>query len=215
MEIIDQPSGDNNEKDLNALIENGFEVRIGDYLNQGMEILKQNMGMFIGFTLLTILIMAILSATYVGTILVSGPIGIGFAIVAHRIAKKRNYEFGDFFKGFEFFVPLLVASLLVGIFTMIGFFLLILPGIYLAVAYSGVSYLIVFRKMEFWDAMETSRKVISKEWFSFFGFGIVLALINLAGMLALGVGLLFTIPLTACAGYAAFADIAGTQKDHP
>jgi uncharacterized membrane protein len=97
----------------------------------------------------------------------------------------------------------------------IGMFLLIIPGIYLAVAYSATSYLIVFRKMDFWQAMETSRKAVSKEWFSIFGLGIVLALINLAGALVLGIGLLFTIPLTACAAYAAFADIAGVNGDQP
>jgi len=83
------------------------------------------------------------------------------------------------------------------------------PGIYLGVAYSFTTALIVDRKFDFWEAMETSRKVISKRWFSFFGFVLVLVLINIVGALLLGVGLLFTIPLTMCAIAAAYQDILG------
>jgi uncharacterized membrane protein len=57
--------------------------------------------------------------------------------------------------------------------------------------------------------MEASRKLITKNWFSFFGFGLVLFLINLGGALLLGVGLLVTIPISACAVAAAYADIVG------
>lgn len=215
MEIIDTPSGSETEKDLDALIAKGFDVKISAYISEGYEIFKENIGAFIGYTVITMIILSLLSFTYIGTILVSGPLTIGTAIVAHRIAMKRDHKFENFFKGFDFFVPLLVASLLVGVFVSLGFILLILPGIYLAVAYTFVNYLIVFRKMDFWPAMEYSRKIISKEWFSIFGFMIVLGLINLAGFLALGIGVLFTIPITACAGYAAFKDIVGVRADHP
>lgn len=69
--------------------------------------------------------------------------------------------------------------------------------------------------MDFWEAMEASRKIVSKEWFSIFGFIIVLGLINLCGFLCLGVGLLFTVPMTSCAAYAAYADVVGVDADHP
>jgi len=87
--------------------------------------------------------------------------------------------------------------------------LLLLPGIYLGVAYSFTTALIVDRKFDFWEAMETSRKVISKRWFPFFGFVLVLVLINIVGALLFFVGLLFTIPLTMCAIAAAYQDILG------
>ena len=168
-----------------------------------------------GYTLLFLIINAILVYTFFGEILVQGPLSIGFAIVAHRVAMKKGFDFGDFFRGFDFFVPLLLAYLVMSIFIGIGVILLIIPGIYLAVAYSATTHLIVFRKMEFWDAMEASRKLVSKEWFSIFGFLIVLGIINFIGALFLGVGLLFTIPLTSCAAYAAYADVVGVDSNHP
>ena len=117
----------------------------------------------------------------------------------------------QFFKGFDFFVQLLLYSLITGIFVFVGLILLIIPGIYLAVAYTFVPLFIVFGKMEFWDGMEFSRKLITKKWWNIFGFLILLMLINIAGTLAFFVGLLFTIPLTYCAIYAAFDDIVGAE----
>jgi NhaP-type Na+/H+ or K+/H+ antiporter len=65
--------------------------------------------------------------------------------------------------------------------------------------------------MEFWDSMEISRKLVTKKWWNIFGFLLLLLLINFAGALVFFVGLLFTIPITYCALYAAFEDIVGTE----
>ncbi len=92
---------------------------------------------------------------------------------------------------------------------MLGFLFLIIPGIYFAVAYSFSLLFVVFLKMDFWPAMEASRKIISKNFWSFLGFFIILSLINILGILALGLGFLFTIPATYCMVYAAFESVVG------
>ena len=96
--------------------------------------------------------------------------------------------------------------------TVIGFALLILPGIYLAVAYLFAQPLVIDKGADFWQAMETSRKLITKKWFSFFGLLLVLFLLNLAGAILLGVGLLVTIPLSSCILAAAYEDIVGLNS---
>jgi uncharacterized membrane protein len=95
------------------------------------------------------------------------------------------------------------------IFIVIGMILLLVPGIYLGIAYMFTIRLIVEKKMPFWAAMEASRKIIPKNWFSMFGFILVLGLINIGGILSLIFGLLFTTPLTGCAMIAAYEDIVG------
>ncbi len=99
-----------------------------------------------------------------------------------------------------------------GLLTLIGFALFVLPGIYLAVAWIFTTPFIVDRKFDFWDAMESSRRVISRNWFSWFGFLIVLILLNLVGFLLLGVGLLVTSPLSSCALAIAYQDIMGLSS---
>src|SRR6185295_8295272 len=83
--------------------------------------------------------------------------------------------------------------------------------IYLFVAYQFACLLILDRKMDFWDALETSRKVATKEWLALCGFTAVLLLINVAGFLVLTLGLIVTVPLTVCALVEAYADIFGIR----
>ena len=206
MEIIS-----NFKEKTERLIQEGFQTDAGKYINKGWEIFRRDMGLFIGYTVIMILITVVSAFIPFAALLLSGPLIAGFFIVAHKINKGEEYDFATFFKGFDFFVQLLLYSLITSIFVVLGFILLVIPGIYLAVAYTFVPLFIVFGKMEFWDGMEFSRKLITKKWWNLFGFVILLGLINIAGMLAFGIGILFTIPLTYCAIYAAFDDIVGTE----
>jgi len=91
--------------------------------------------------------------------------------------------------------------------------LTMIPIIYLSVAWSWTSFFIVFKKMDFWPAMEASRKIIGKKWFSIFGFGFVLAGLILLGMLCLLVGLFVAIPVVTIANFVAFEQIVGLNED--
>ena len=110
-----------------------------------------------------------------------------------------------------------VRELLIAIAGMTTFFFAIfiaaLPVIYLSVAWSFTPFFIVFLKMDFWEAMESSRKIITKKWFSFFIFFFLLVLINLFAMIPLGLGLLVTIPASYCAMYAAFHHIVKPEEE--
>jgi membrane-anchored glycerophosphoryl diester phosphodiesterase (GDPDase) len=202
---------------VNDLIQRGYTVKIGDYISQGWQLFKKNAGGYVVFTIILILINIVVtkineSASPLGTVIslvVTGPLTAGWYIVAFKQLRNRLPEFADFFKGLNNFLPFFLLNLISGILIGLGFVLLILPGIYLAVAYMFALPFAVAQRMDFWTAMEASRKLITKNWFSFFGFGLVLFLINLGGALLLGVGLLVTIPLSACAVAAAYADIVG------
>ena len=84
---------------------------------------------------------------------------------------------------------------------------LLLPTLYFAVAYSFSDMFIIFKGMNFWDAMEASRQLVTKKWFIFFGFAIVMMLIMLGGFFAFCIGDLFAFPAIMCINYVAFADI--------
>jgi len=194
------------------LIEKGYETDIGNYISKGFKIFEKEVGLFIGYTALYFVISFVSCFIPFASLLISGPLTAGFFIMAHKINKGEPYEFSTFFKGFDFFVPLLLFTLISVIFIALGTLALILPGIYLAVAYTFAIPFIIFAKMEFWDGMEVSRKMVTKNWWSIFGLLILLFLINLLGVLVLFVGLLFTIPVTYCAIYAAFDDIVGSGE---
>lgn len=197
-----------------------YSVNIDQYFTRGWEIFKQYPLGFIGFLILTFVISIFFTFLAISGEKTNGIVSIanfvlnpilsaGYYIVALQIAKNRPIDFSDFFRGFNQFLQIFLVYLIGTILTIIGFWFFIIPGIYLAVAY-GFSFLFVIeKKLSFWSALEASRKIITKKWFSFVSLGIMLFLLNLAGLLLLGIGLFVTIPLTSCIMVAAFEDIVG------
>jgi hypothetical protein len=120
-------------------------------------------------------------------------IGLGITMLAVRRAGGMSTSIGDAFAYFDRWLPAIIAGILVGIFTTVGFILLIVPGIYLTVAYHMTLPLIADRKMGSWDAMETSRKALSKKWLKMFLTGLVtICLTGLSGIFI--IPLFWTIP---------------------
>ncbi len=53
--------------------------------------------------------------------------------------------------------------------------------------------LVIDRQLDFWEAMELSRRTVHRHWVGFLGFLLFIGLLNLAGILLFGIGLLVTI----------------------
>lgn len=191
------------ESRIEDLKNSGYRVKIEDYLTKGFNIFKKKPEFFILYTLVFFALMPF------GGFIVSGPLVAGFFIVAHKLRNNQVVNFENFFDGFSAFIPLFLYTIVAGILITIGYFALIIPGIYLSVAYTFSIPLIIFGKMDFWNAMEGSRKLISAEWLSIFILVVVLALLNVLGAMAFGIGLLISFPISICVIYAAFDDIAG------
>ncbi len=96
-------------------------------------------------------------------------------------------------------------------------FILLLPALYFGIAYSWAYMFIVFYGFGFWEALETSRKLITRKLAVFTLFFILLGIIAGAGILIFCIGILATIPAFYCMNYAAFEDItsllAGENSD--
>ena len=78
---------------------------------------------------------------------------------------------------------------------IIGLLIIVIPTTYLAISWAYSMVLIVDRKMNFWPAMELSRKTVTKHWFQIFFFLITIGLISFLGIVTCGLGLFVTIPL--------------------
>jgi uncharacterized membrane protein len=126
----------------------------------------------------------------VSMIFTAGLLFIGIKKVAGEIVSWKMV-----FEGFSQTGKLVVATILQTLLITIGFLLLILPGIYLAIGYSMTLPLIVDRKMSPWQAMEASRKAIHAVWWKIFGLFIIMSLIFMVAMLPLGLGIIWTWPM--------------------
>jgi len=191
---------------------------LGNYIKIGWELFKQYPSGFVGFCLVNVVIhLALHTLPRVSWLVSAGlsaPLFMGNFIVSAKLLQRQTPAFRDFFSGFYFFWPLFLLSLVVSVFIGIGVILLIIPGVYLAIAYLFASCLVVDRRLDFWPAMELSRLTVNPRWFGYFAFTLLLTLLNLAGALPLGLGLLVTIPWSFCAVTAAYADLFGVQSDY-
>ena len=97
---------------------------------------------------------------------------------------------------YHLWIPIFILTLFLDILVVVGLALLVIPGIYLAVAYTMATPLLVEKGLAPWEAMETSRKALTHQWFKVFGLMLILGLLNLATILTLGIGLFWTVPLT-------------------
>lgn len=123
------------------------------------------------------------------------PLIVGIIMLAINYSRGENIEFKSIFNYYHLTGKLALASILIYIMTVIGFVLLILPGIYLSIAYIFTLPLIADKGMDVWEAMELSRKSVTKHWFKVFGLFFLLSLIMALGALALGIGLIWAVPL--------------------
>ncbi|WP_338815763.1 hypothetical protein V9L05_22430 (plasmid) [Bernardetia sp. Wsw4-3y2] len=84
----------------------------------------------------------------------------------------------------------------------IGFYLFfVIPSCLIFTLYIFTPILIVVARMNFWSAMETSRKLVMANFIGILGFVVGFALLNLLGLLFLGLGLTITLPLTFAATF--------------
>lgn len=134
-------------------------------------------------------------ASQVIQILVSGPLIAGFVMVGIKLVVRASTGPNELFQYFNKFLPLLATTLLMYLMIFIGFCLLIIPGIYLSVAYILAIPLVAEKNLSPWQALEASRKAITHRWFGVFGLYLVLLLIMIVAMIPLGIGLIWVFPM--------------------
>jgi len=135
--------------------------------------------------------------TVVGWIIspITVPLSVGLLLLGYSRANEEEIRIESIFDYYILVWPLVFASIFISILTYIGFALLILPGIYLSIAYSFTLPLMVDKKLGIWGAMEVSRQAVTKHWFTIFGVNISLVLLTVLSAIPLGIGLIWTIPL--------------------
>lgn len=105
-----------------------------------------------------------------------------------------------------------VADTLFGVLVVLGLFLLIVPGIYLALKLQYYQYLIVDKDMGIIDAFKESSRLTEGVKWELFKFDLTLILIGIAGALALLVGLFLAIPTAMTADASMFRRLQKLQK---
>jgi uncharacterized membrane protein len=113
-----------------------------------------------------------------------------------NLVRGKPASLSDAFAGFgPQFIQLALAGVVYKVFVLLGLFLLIIPGIYIAVAWSLSFLLVIDRGEKFWDAMQTSRKTVHPRFWWFFLLWIITVALVLLGAIPLFLGWLIAFPV--------------------
>ena len=143
------------------------------------------------------------------------PLSTGLLLLGYSRANDEELRIDSIFNYYVLVWPLFFATMLVTLFTYIGFALLVLPGIYLAVAYNFTLPLMIDKKLGIWGAMEVSRQAVTKHWFSLFGIFVSLGFLIVLSAIPFGIGLIWTVPLTLIAHGIMYRKIFGWKVHDP
>lgn len=133
-----------------------------------------------------------------GTLALGGVFSFGISRTMVLIYRGHRPQVETYFDGFKHYLPTLVAFLLVSVIVFVGLMLLVIPGIIAAIGLSQTFYILQDKPelgaegaiRESWRMTWTNGhmwKVFFMQFLIFF--------VTLGGLLALGVGLLYTAPL--------------------
>lgn len=184
---------------------------ISDVLGTGWKITKERFWFLAGATLIVI-VLGNISALLGSGRETEGPIifglvqyvlnlflEIGMIRIALNLLDGKEASYRDFWSGANKILPLLGASVLFGIMFVIGMVLLIVPGIIVSLTFCMFYYFIIDKGVGVIESLKMSAAATKGNKWHLLGFLVVAGLLNVAGVLLLGVGLLVTVPVTTLA----------------
>jgi uncharacterized membrane protein len=127
------------------------------------------------------------------SILIAGPVGYGVAFAYLKAARDGTLEIKDMFQAFQTYWNAVLAGLLVTVIVIIGFILLIIPGIIFACKLAFTPYLVVEWKMDAITAVKESWRMTNGHALDIFLIGLLGIPIVIAGLICLGVGVIVSI----------------------
>lgn len=126
-------------------------------------------------------------------------LGLGFTKIILLLAQDKYVEVADLFNNFRLFLSYFVASFLYGIGIFVGLFLLVIPGIFIAIRLQFYPYFIIEQGDASINALQKSYYLSQNLNVELLLLGITVVALNILGVLFMGIGIVFTYPITTLA----------------
>lgn len=131
---------------------------------------------------------------WITIILLAPPLVVGFIRFNAKCVRGQPATLGDCFSGFDLFGTSVLTYILMVLLILVGTFLCILPGIYLAISYIFAWNLMAERRGTAWECLEMSRQAVTAHWGWALLLLILASLLAYVGLIACIIGVLATMP---------------------
>ncbi|HOF00477.1 MAG TPA: DUF975 family protein [Spirochaetota bacterium] len=102
--------------------------------------LKGKFWLVLGVILVNSIILGTSSATFIGPLVLGGPLALGLSIFLLNVVRNNDPKFSNLFEGFNNFTNSLIAYLLIGLKVILWSLALMVPGIIKSLALSQTFY---------------------------------------------------------------------------
>ena len=168
-------------------------------------------------------------------VVVQGPLMGGMYLVFLKLIRRQDTGVGEGFSGFSIaflqlflvglvssiliFACIIPAGLVIGltaaatksdpspVLSGLAIAVTAIPIVYLSICWLFSIPLVIDKRIDFWPAMELSRKVVTMHWLSVFLLAVVCGLVVVAGGMALCVGIILAAPVAMATITYAYEDI--------
>lgn len=197
-------------------------LKVSDLLRFGWEKTKENWKVLFVVAIMTIILNAaefFVPESGIGSdllIVVLNTLFIALSVAATKlllnIVDGKSKGLNDLTTlSFMTYMKFIGGTILYILLVMLGLLVLVLPGIYLAVRYQYYSSFIIDKNEGVIEALKHSSDITAGVWWKVFGYGIAIYAINILGVLALGIGLFITVPISMIALTKFYRDL---EKGH-
>lgn len=128
-----------------------------------------------------------------------------------NIARGQQAQLGDLFTGGKYFWRMLGASILYGLMILAGSLACFIPGIILGLMFLPYGYVLVDQNVGVLECLSRSKNITQNNLLALFWLGLATFGINLLGLLALCVGIIFTGPLSMLFYAVAYCKMTGQR----
>lgn len=122
------------------------------------------------------------------------PLTVGVIYYMLKFTRGENPEVNDIFGFYKKFLPILAVTLLVGLFVGIGFVLLVVPGIIIALMLSMVYYLMADGNYDIFGVLKESKEMMNGHKWEFFVFQLSFIGWILLVAITFGIAAIYVVP---------------------
>lgn len=149
--------------------------------------------------IVTPLLIGVVSGVSAG--LLAGPMMVGYMRMLEREEQGAKVEIADVFKGFDDFVPALLAVLVSSIIVAIGYMLCFLPGLLITALVPIAAYLVAVGEKDGINAVKRAADAMKANFVGTFICMLILSIVGSLGAVLCGVGIILTMPIAMIGSY--------------
>lgn len=190
-----------------------MHISIREIFGKSWELTKKHFGFLALLFLVTAVVQGSISGMNGGgefllNLLLGTCILIAWTRVSLDVTSGKEPSIDSIGVEFKNYLVYLAASFVFQLALVIGFILLIIPGIYIAVTYNWFAYLIAEKHYGVMESLKQSAVLADGARWQIMKFFLAILGLNILGLLALVVGLFVTVPMSMIAGALVYRSLA-------